>query len=118
MTNAGPEFVTAWPPQATDAVTPADGVRELGCVYDLYIGVDTIDEAVHFVRRGAFDELWAEEGLSGRVWRAVRMKHNGLERHASCLKMFERFVRARSGYGGPSRHARARVDRSTWTSRR
>jgi hypothetical protein len=92
--------VTAWASQACDELPPPE--LELGCVYDLNIGIDVIDEAVHFARRGAYDELWVDDGVDGGLRRAVRMEHHGVDRRASCLEMFEQFVRARSGYAGPS----------------
>ena len=101
MTRPGEEHVTAWETQAGDASSPPENELELGCVYDLNIGVDVIDEAVYFTRRGAYDELWVEDAIRGGTWRAVRMKHEGLERRASCVRIFEQFVRARSGYAGP-----------------
>ena len=101
MTRSGEEHVTAWGSQAGDESPPPESELELGCVYDLNIGIDVIDEAVYWVRRGAYDELWVHDGIDGGLWRAVRTEHRGVERRASCLGMFEQFARARSGYAGP-----------------
>jgi hypothetical protein len=75
MTRPGEEHVTAWRSQASNEPPPAEREFELGCVYDLNIGIDVIDETVHWVRRGAYDELWVEDALDGGLWRAVRMVH-------------------------------------------
>lgn len=102
MTRSDEEHVSAWRSQAGNEPPPSERELELGCVYDLNIGIDVIDEAVHWIRRGAYDELWVEDALDGGLWRAVRMTHGDKDSRASCVGMFERFVRARFGFAGPS----------------
>lgn len=101
MSKRKAEHVTAWRTKAAEVPAPDRGALQLGCVYELDIGVDTVDEAVYFMRRRVYDELWVEDALQGGTWRAARMKRQGLDERASCLRMFERFVRSRSGYAGP-----------------
>ena len=95
------EYVSAWRPKEAEVPACASGSLQLGCVYKLNFGIDTVDEAVHFRRDSVYDELWVEDPFGHIVWLGVRMKRQRRSRRASCLAMLERLVRARAGYAGP-----------------
>ena len=74
----------------------------LVCTYELYFGVDSMDETLWFRRAAERDELWLESlttSLGAHTPAAGRAGD-------ACVRLVETLIRARVGFGWPNRFVR------------
>lgn len=91
-------FADPWLKKASKTTTvPEDA--QLVCIYKLDLVVDRFDEAVFFRRTESTDELWKniEDSHVGCVYAVPRMD----EEITACLRLMERFFRAKIGFEWP-----------------
>lgn len=91
-------FADPWLKKASKKTTVPEDAR-LACIYLLDLVADQFDEAVFFRRTESRDELWIniEDSHVGCVFAVPRRD----EEITACLRLMERFIRAKNGFEWP-----------------